>query len=69
MNNTYELDSKWHEALVGDNFGLVDDVVHVEQPEWDQEDQDQDADKGSVDPDPGQGGSCGPEEHGPRTDD
>ena len=52
---TDQLDREGYEALVRDDLGLVDDVVDVEQPERDQEDQDEEANQSPVDPDPWQG--------------
>ena len=66
---TDQLNREGHEALVGDDLGLVDDVVDVEQPERDQEDQDEEANQSPVDPDPWQGGSARPEEDCPGPDD
>ena len=66
---TDQLNREGHEALVGDDLGLVDDVVDVEQPERDQEDQDEEANQSPVDPDSWQGGSARPEKDCPGPDD
>ena len=63
------MNSKWDQAFVGDDLGLLDDVVDVEEPEGDEKDEDEETDESPVDPDPGQRGSTCPDEDGPGTDD